>query len=69
VRAAAGDRRPVSKGVTVASVAVRSEASSFFFLQRDNVHKPMQISKTKMIAVSILGKNLFITKCFYSDFT
>ena len=66
-REAAGEVS-VSKGLIVPSVRVLIAASSFFFLQRDMPHKPMQIRKTKMMAVSIFGKNFFILNRFYSDF-
>lgn len=66
-RVAAGDDK-VSKGLTVASVAVRSDASSFFFLQRETLHKPTQMRKIKMTAVSKFGKNFLILTRFYSDF-
>lgn len=66
-RVAAGESK-VSKALTFASVEVRRAASSFFFLHREMPHKPMQIRKTKMMAVSIFGKNFLILNHFYSDF-
>jgi hypothetical protein len=50
----------VSSGLILGSVAVTRAASSFFFLHREIPHKPTQSKNTKMIAVSMLGKNFLI---------
>jgi hypothetical protein len=66
-RVAAGDGS-VSTALTAFSVALRSEASSFFFLQRDAPHNATQRIKMATTAVSIFGKKFLILKEFFTTF-
>jgi hypothetical protein len=64
-RVAAGEGS-VSMALTAFSVALRKEASSFFFLQRDAPQSATQRIKMAMTAVSIFGKKFLILEDFYS---
>ena len=68
VRVAAGDET-VSIKLTVFSVALRKEASSFFFLQRDAPQRATQRMKMAITAVSIFGKKLLISEDFLQRFS
>ena len=63
-RVAAGDGS-VSTALTAFSVALRSEASSFFFLQRDAPQRATQRMKIAITAVSIFGKKFLILEDFF----
>ena len=66
-RVAAGEGS-VSTALTAFSVALRSEASSFFFLHRDAPQSPTQRMKMAITAVSIFGKKFLILEDFFTAF-
>ena len=68
LRVAAGDET-VSIKLTELSVALRKEASSFFFLQRDAPQRATQRMKMAITAVSIFGKKFLISEDFLQRFS
>ena len=68
IRVAAGDGT-VSIEVATFSVALRKEASSFFFLQRDAPQSATQRMKMAITAVSIFGKKFLISEDFLQRFS